>query len=526
MIEALVAVTILAVAIALTIQPVMAALSRVSDARVVSVAENLAQAEIESIRALKYEDVGLPGRTPSGVLTEVRTVNVEGRAYLIEMDVEYAGSLTGLDVVPQGGDGVEGTWDAGVDYKTVVVTVTPEGRETDPVIMETIVAPNEIGAHEGIANARVNVVAHEPFATSGYDLPRLAVHAPPSVPIRSSVISDSQVFPAIPSGDYSVVLDLANGWIIHPGDVVSGATELEVRPGSLAETNIRVYRPASMEVTVRDSDTGDSITGARLTLTLLETGMSTVYDIDDDVVAGLIPDVYDIAVDASGYETWTAASVTVPSGYPDPVHRLDVYMVPRTGVTTTTTTTTVAGSTTTTTTGGTTTTTTPAFGYVSVEFTVEDEEGEVIAGATVTVDHPTRGTLTAVTDDRGRAYLDLEEDEGFTATASTVWGHQSESGSFRVDPGEEVELKLDTPRNDGLMTLKDGDRAEFLYKPKNSSTWTVLPTNYRGQASFADDPGKYIVAKRCLANGDVVGERETTLKANKSRSTSVRGWCP
>lgn len=70
--------------------------------RVVSVAENLAQAEIESIRALKYEDVGLPGRTPSGVLTEVRTVNVEGRAYLIEMDVEYAGSLTGLDVVPQG----------------------------------------------------------------------------------------------------------------------------------------------------------------------------------------------------------------------------------------------------------------------------------------------------------------------------------------------------------------------------------------------------------------------------------------
>lgn len=522
MVEALVAVTILSVAIALTIQPVMAALSRVSDARVVSVAENLAQAEIESVRALEYEDVGLPGRTPSGVLTEERTVNVEGRAYLIETDVTYAGSLTGLDIVPQGGDGVEGAWDAGVDYKAVVVSVTADGREGDPVVMQTIVAPREIGAHEGIANARVSLVAHEPFATSDYDLPRVAVHSPPNTPIRSSLASDSQVFPAIPPGDYTVELDVANGWIIHPGDVVSGATQLEVRAGSLAETNLRVYRPASLEVTVRDAETDAAIPGARLTLTLLETGMSTVYDVDEDLIAGLIPDIYDVSVAASGYETWTAASVTIPSAYPDPVHRLDVRLTSRD---TTTTTTTMPG-TTTTTAPGTTTTTLPAGNYVSVEFTVEDEEGEVIHGATVTVEHPTRGTLVAITDDRGHAYLDLEEGERFTAVATTPWGHEEGDDRFRVSGGEEVDLELDTPRNDGLMTLKDGDRAEFLYRARGSSTWTVLPANYRGEASFADDPGRYDVAKRCLTNGAVVGERDARIRANKSRSTSIRGWCP
>src|SRR3989337_1767609 len=117
-----------AVAISLTIQPVVASLRRIADARTISVAENLAQAEIESLRALAYEDVGLPGRSPSGVLDGQHTVTVEGRAYDVRLDVRYAGSLTGLAVVPQGGDGVEGAWDPGVDYKVVTVTVTATGR--------------------------------------------------------------------------------------------------------------------------------------------------------------------------------------------------------------------------------------------------------------------------------------------------------------------------------------------------------------------------------------------------------------
>ena len=67
----MVAVTILSLAIVVTIQPLVGAIRRISDARIVGVAENLAQAELESIRALDYDDVGIPGRTPSGVLEAV-----------------------------------------------------------------------------------------------------------------------------------------------------------------------------------------------------------------------------------------------------------------------------------------------------------------------------------------------------------------------------------------------------------------------------------------------------------------------
>ncbi len=184
-IESMVAVTILSIALVVTIQPLIGAIRRISDARVIGVAENLAQAELESIRALDYADIGIPGRTPSGVLVATNSVTVEGRLYLIETSVSYAGSVTGLSVVPQGGDGVEGTWDPGVDYKVVKIVVTGSGREMDPVIMETIVSPPRVGAHEGIANARVTVVPYEPFAPSALTLPTVKITASPAAAIQS-----------------------------------------------------------------------------------------------------------------------------------------------------------------------------------------------------------------------------------------------------------------------------------------------------------------------------------------------------
>ena len=124
MIEAMVAVTILMIAIMMSMQPMMAAMIRVADARTLTISENLAQAEVESIRSLRYQDVGSPGYSPSGVLPRTRTVTIEGREYRVDIAVTYEGSITGLEVIAQGGDGVQGTWDPGVDYKVARVTVT------------------------------------------------------------------------------------------------------------------------------------------------------------------------------------------------------------------------------------------------------------------------------------------------------------------------------------------------------------------------------------------------------------------
>lgn len=531
-VEAMVAVSMLAVAISLTIQPVMASLRRIADARTISVAENLAQAEIESLRALDYEDVGLPGRSPSGVLDEQHTVTVEGRAYEVRLDVRYAGSLTGLAVVPQGGDGVEGAWDPGVDYKVVTVTVTATGREQDPVIMETIVSPRSVGAHEGIANARVYLAAYEPFAPSGYHLPSLKIQDSPAAPISSALYADTQVFPAIPPGDYVVTLDDADGWVIHPDDVITGNDALHVTAGTLTETTLRVYRPATLTITAVDAATGDSVPSPRLAYKNLVTDQTVTLAPGVLTATGLIPDAYDLTVTASGYQTWTLSSVNIPSGYPSPDMSLTAQMQPI-GSPTTTTTTTVPGSTTTvpgttTTTqlaGTTTTTTTQPVNARTVSFEVEDNTGRPVHGATITISASGQPTIIVTTDDRGGATYNLIRGVSYTATASTAWGHGPDSDTFDPQSTGSVNLDLTRPSGTGTMVLKGGESAEFLYRPQGNGGWTVLPANYLGEASFVDSQGKFDVAKRCLATGQVTGTKTVSIKRNSDRSTSISGWC-
>jgi type II secretory pathway pseudopilin PulG len=536
-IEALVAVTILAIGIVLSIRPVMTALQAVSDSRVISVSENLAQAEMEVIHSLNYDQVGLPGRTPEGSLVENREINVSGRRYVLDLDIQYAGSVTGLSVIPQGGDGVEGSFDFGVDYKVVKVTVTADGRESDPIVMETIIAPSRVGQHEGIANAKVHIAAHEPFAVSNFDLPKLKIHAPPAAEIRSGVSADEQSWPAIPPATYTVLVDGGNGWIIHPDDVVSGLDQLVVTVGSIAETTLRVYRPATFELEVLDSISLEPVADASLTLTNLDLETAVAYTPGEYTITGLLPETYGVLVTAPGYLDWSLVSLNIPAAYPDPTHQLTVYMEAITPPTTTTTgasTTTTTGGSTTTTSGGsttttssstTTTTTTPPANRIAVEFTVVDNRNMVVAGADVEVTHPSDGLFSGITDIFGRITFNLLDGEQYTAVGSTDWGHGPDSDP--VDVGGSFDaLELSRPSGKGTMTLSGGTDAEFLYRASSSNPWTVMPANYTDQASFVNFGGWFEVAKRCLGNGEVEGTKSVKIASGKNRSASISGWCP
>jgi type II secretory pathway pseudopilin PulG len=516
-VEALVAVTILAVAIVLSIQPVMTALRGVSDARIITVAENLAQAEIEIIRSLDYDEIGLPGRTPSGSLAPIRDISVEGRVFTIELDVRYAGSVTGLDVIPQGGDGVQGEWDPGVDYKVAVVTVTASGRELDPIVMDTIIAPTRVGQHEGIANARVILDAHEPFAPSQLPLPVLEIHAPPAAPIGSGMAASEQIWPAIPSGIYTVYVQTSNGWIIHPEDVLTGLDQLEVAAGTTAQTTLRVFRPATLEMEIYDVETGDPVDNARVTLTDIDQGTSTAYAEGEYVITNLMPDTYDLSIAAPGYEDWGLTSIDIPAAYPDPLHRVTANLVPLDPSTSTTTI--GPGS------SSTTTSTAPSDSRVAVEFVVVDSRGSVVAGANVKVSHPTDGPFSGVTDRFGKITFNLVEGGQYTAIGSTVWGHGPDSDP--VDVGRTVDaLELTRPRGYGLMALNGGSGAEFLFRSDADDPWRVLPANHQGSASFVGPQDDYQVAKRCLGNGEVEGITWVRVRKDRNRSENISGWCP
>jgi len=536
-IEALVAVTILAIGIVLSIRPVMTALQAVSDSRVISVSENLAQAEMEVIHSLNYDQVGLPGRTPEGSLVENREINIAGRRYVLDLDIQYAGSITGLSVIPQGGDGVEGSFDYGVDYKVVKVTVTADGREYDPIVMETIIAPSRVGQHEGIANAKVHLAAHEPFSVSNFDLPKLKIHAPPAAELRSEVSADEQSWPAIPPATYTVLVDGGNGWIIHPDDVVSGLDQLVVTVGTIAETTLRVYRPATFELEVLDSISLEPVADASLTLTNLDLETAVAYTPGEYTITGLLPETYGVLVTAPGYLDWSLVSLNIPAAYPDPTHQLTVYMEAITPPTTTTTgasTTTTTGGSTTTTSGGsttttssstTTTTTTPPANRIAVEFSVVDNRNMVVAGADVEVTHPSDGLFSGITDIFGRITFNLLDGEQYTAVGSTDWGHGPDSDP--VDVGGSFDaLELSRPSGKGTMTLSGGTDAEFLYRASSSNPWTVMPANFTDQASFVNFGGWFEVAKRCLGNGEVEGTKSVKIASGTNRSASISGWCP
>ncbi len=540
LVESMVAATILALMIVMTIPPVLSAMGWLDQSRAISTAENLAQAEIEAIRALDYEDVGIQGYTPSGVLEAERVEVVENREYTIRTEVEYAGSLTGLNVIDQGGDGVQGAWDPGVDYKVVRVAVEAEGR-ADPVIMETIVAPPNIGAHEGIANARVYLAPHEPFAASGYLLPELQIHESPYAPVRSGSRGNDQVFPGVPPGDYTVEMAVADGWLFHPDDVLEQITEIVVVEGQIAETTLRVYRPARLIVSVTDADTGAVIPDARISLVHEPTDDQSDYAIGEYTIEGLLPDAYTIKVSATDYMDFELTSVNIPENYPVPDHYLDVSLEPippptttTSTTTTTTTTTTVPGATTTTVPGATTTTTTttsttttiPTGGQVAVTFYVIDNTGRPVHGADVVVPHPTRGLLTSVTASDGTGTLNLEVGGYFTATASTDWGHGSVSQGFTASPGLTVTLQLTRPSNRGTLVVQNADRADIYYRRLGSHSWIRLLVNVNGEASFVASSGWYEVAKVCTKNGSVVDWTYVYVQAGEDRYKSMSGWCP
>ncbi|MCJ7726857.1 MAG: hypothetical protein MUP76_10795 [Acidimicrobiia bacterium] len=541
MIEAMVAVTILMIAIMMSMQPMMAAMIRVADARTLTISENLAQAELESIRSLRYQDVGSPGYTPSGVLPRSRVVNIEDRDYQVDIEVTYQGSISGLEIVAQGGDGVQGTWDPGVDYKIAKVTVTASDSSSPQVVMETLVAPGNIGAHEGIANIRVTLAKYEPFEPSDIGYPALAIQSSPSLPIRSGTRLEQQVFAAIDEGAYVVSMDIADGWVVHPADTAAGLLNVTATAGLLTETTFRVYRPARLIATITNADTGDPVSEARIRLVHTSSGVQTDYAPGEHTISGLIPDAYDITVSAAEYFAYSATSVNIPGDYPDPDHLLNVALVPippptttSTSTTTTTTSTTVVGATTTTTlptattttstTSTTTTTTTPPANLVTVTFTVRDNTDREVNGATVTVDHPTRGVLTAVTDHHGRAYLDLEAATTFTATATTPWGHGPDSETFNTGNDVTISLRLQRPLGMGTYVLKGGDHAQFLVS--QGTGWMILPPNHDDEASFVRPGGWVLVAKQCDANGSIKGTTWVYVRSGRNLASTIYGYCP
>ncbi len=502
-VEAVVAAGILIIAVILTITPLVISMRALDRSKDVTIAESLAQARIEQIRALEFDDIGHPGSAPSGILNPVEIETVEGANFRVETTVQYVGSTTGLNVIPQGGDGVEGAFDIGVNYKYIQVTVSPVDGSSDPVTMETFVSPPTVGGLENIAVVQIDVDRHEPFDPSLDPVPAVRITGPQIY--TSPDGNATQYFPDVLAGSYSISLVTSDGWLLHPETVASGSDSVTATQGVASSRTIRIYQPVSLDVVVLDDTTGLPIDTATVTATDLAYGGPITNPIGDYSFTGLVPDRYGIDVAASGYSS-AYAEADVPGFGGAAATSVTVRLVPQ------------------------------AFVGVDYEFFVDYAGWNRyhINGATVAVSHPVHGSFVGTTDETGRVTVELPANEtGFSVTATTSHGHGPDSTTFNTGASPaSISLSVSKPGGTDRFALRDGAVGPvgfFEYKI-GSGPWIQLPANDEGRATFMvpEDRGTVVALRTYCSLADYPGTPAATASTtlnNRNKSWDANASC-
>lgn len=301
-IEAMVGLAVLAVIMVIGAGVLASSLNSLSRARVEAMASNLGQALIEEVRLVGYQDVGTATGSPNGVFPDSQVVSIDGRDFTVDYTVTFEGSATGLDVIDPGGatpsgDGTLTSYDSGIDYKRVQITITDDnGKLLSPTQFETLVAPPDIGANEGLSNVRVTLVKSAILASDTTPLPQICLSDTITTFTATPDATGTAVFLGVdPNNDdagfpdywYTArigggcgTVDAISGWMIVPSDLASGADRQHVGPTATGSITLTLTKAESVTVNLTD-DVGTPIDG---TLTF-DDGVNT-YDVD--VVGGTV----------------------------------------------------------------------------------------------------------------------------------------------------------------------------------------------------------------------------------------------
>jgi type II secretory pathway pseudopilin PulG len=508
-VESMAAAVILLVAVVLTITPVAVAMRGIDRSKEVTVLENLAQGRIEEVRSLDYVDVGNPGYAPDGILERTVGRVVDGRTYYVDTDVQYVGSDTGLDVVPQGGDGVEGAFDPGVNYKYVTVTVRSAAETVQPIEMDTIVAPPTIGALENVAIVEVDLLRHEPYDPYLEPYPTVQIIGPATY--LPHEIGETQYFPDVLEGSYDTTLFADFGWRIHPDSITSGASTVQATAGLSTGTVIKLYQPASLTVSIEETD-GTPISTATVTIEALADGSLITNSAGDYAFDDLVPGPFAVRAVAPGF-LGNEVIVDVPG--PGGTNSTSATLVLEPGSVATT---------------------------VDATFTV-DHAGWAdyfVHGAEVIVRHSVLGEWSGTTDADGNVTLSLPANEiGFTVRAQTpAWGHEGVDTFFDTSGTAMVmTLSLSQPANTDLFYLYNGPTGPdnyYMYRVRSDRTngsvwseWTTLLSNSGGRATFIvpEQGNRRVNIQAYCADGTLQNEVNWRLTGS-NRGWGVNRSCP
>lgn len=337
-IEVLIGIMILGIVAGGVLMGFSASQAQTARAKMDTIASKIASGELETIRAMEYDDVGTPGGNPDGTIAVTANQVVNTITYRVDTDVSFVDDPT------------PGRARNYINYKKVTVTVTPRAKVAGPVTMSALVAPPNAGAIRGKATAIITVQD----SLTGQILP--------GVPVR--LFGSTSAERVAPTGaDGSVVFagldpsDPATGSARHYYRAAATLAGSNTDPDtadvkqSLAASQtwnatIKLYKPAHIVVNVRDKATGQFVTQrtqTRVTLpapqALSQTFVGYTGQFPIDTIQGeairpsLTPTTVEVFSDC--YVPATVPPVPVPQGYPandTQVFDVNLDAIPHTGM--------------------------------------------------------------------------------------------------------------------------------------------------------------------------------------------------
>ena len=236
-------------------------------------ADQIAQAQVETIRTLPYTQVGVTGGNPPGVLAASTTSALpSGEAVTIATQVSWVADPDPAVAYP-----------TNADYKKVVLTITrnSDGKQ----LSQKTTFVSSASAPPSAGSLWVQVKRQVIDAVTNLPLPGASVNLTggPSSENRTDTTdaSGTVLFPALQNSTngtpvYTLATTLS-GYSVFPDDISPGAASSISSAASVNSVGtLRMYKPTSLTVNVQDKNGVAYTAGATISLDSSRCGQATV----------------------------------------------------------------------------------------------------------------------------------------------------------------------------------------------------------------------------------------------------------
>lgn len=278
LIETVTAIVILAILAVGLIGLVESAIVTNTLGRQRTVAQQMAQDQVEWIRQLDYNtEVGTPGGNPNGIVPVTKSITVRGLEATMTTDVDWVADTT------------PGTYATFANYKKITVRVTSNRNGAVLTSIVTYVAPPGRSPTGGLSNAIINVKVQDMGYVDNTYMSGVQVDLAtgPSAPISDVTDSNGLVtFPGLtpnPTSGPTAYYDLSavepSGYVTYVDDRVPGpSVHIQVAPSETKGPQvIRLYKPATVDVALTDSAGNPYVGAATIKATSQRLGITKSY---------------------------------------------------------------------------------------------------------------------------------------------------------------------------------------------------------------------------------------------------------